>query len=91
MKVEDSELLMSSMSAPSQFLFMLEVELEVECGLVRVLVRNGHQRHDLGALHGSRELSLCPARIILLQVLVLSFSRTGLLSWKRIVLQQKDM
>ena len=28
MKVEDSELLMSSMSAPSQFLFMLEVELE---------------------------------------------------------------
>ena len=70
MKVEDSELLMSSMSAPSQFLFMLEVELELECGLVRALVRNGHQRHDLGALHGSRELSLCPARIILLHRLL---------------------
>ena len=69
MKVEDSELLMSSMSAQSQFLFMLEVELE-ECGLVRVLVRNGHQRHDLGALHGGRELSLCPARIILLHRLL---------------------
>ena len=33
---------------------------------MRVLVRNGQQRHDLGALHGGRELSLCPARIILL-------------------------
>ena len=70
MKVEDSELLMSSMSAQSQFLFMLEVELELECGLVRALVRNGQQRHDLGAAHGGRELSLCPARIILLHRLL---------------------